>query len=150
MDSFCHTNPSTKNANFQKPTQISMFLDRIWSIFSVFLHIQEIFVITVEISMENANFLIMRPWFSFWACASSFSEKSFLFIAVMDSRRINTLAIKCDKLSDDYDFCYKAVRSSLILLTLGKLIVFEFSIQNLKAVNFLQIHFLTRFCFKIF
>jgi hypothetical protein len=27
--SFCHTNLSTKNANFKKPTQISMFLDRI-------------------------------------------------------------------------------------------------------------------------
>jgi hypothetical protein len=27
--SFYHTNLSTKNANFKKPTQISMFLDRI-------------------------------------------------------------------------------------------------------------------------
>jgi hypothetical protein len=35
--SFCHTNLSTKNANFKKPTQRSMFLDRIWSLFSVFL-----------------------------------------------------------------------------------------------------------------
>jgi hypothetical protein len=27
--SFCHTNKLTKNANFKKPTQISMFPDRI-------------------------------------------------------------------------------------------------------------------------
>jgi hypothetical protein len=30
-------------------------------------------------------FLMMRPWFSFWACASSFSQESFLFSAVLGS-----------------------------------------------------------------
>ncbi len=72
-------------------------------------------------------FIITRPWFSFWACASSFSEKSFLFFAVIDSWWINTLAIKCDELSDDYNFCYKAVRSSLIIIIIGKLnLIFNF------------------------
>jgi hypothetical protein len=59
-------------------------------------------------------FLIMRSWFSFWVCASSFSQEIFLFSAVLGSLRINTLAIKCDKLSDNYKFCYRAVRASLI------------------------------------
>jgi hypothetical protein len=33
----------------------------------------------------------------------------------LGSLRINTLAIKCDKLSDNYKFCYRAVRTSLLI-----------------------------------
>ncbi len=65
-------------------------------------------------------FLIMGPWFSFWVCASSFSQESFLFSAVLGSWRINTIAIKCDKLSNNYKFCYRAVRTSLLKLNLHK------------------------------
>jgi hypothetical protein len=109
------TNVLTKNANFKKITQRSMFLDRIWYLLSVFYKAKKTFLFWLEFWRKKPIFLIMRPWFSFRVCASSFSQESFLFSVVLGSWRINTLAIKCDKLSDNYKFCYRAVRTSLFL-----------------------------------
>jgi hypothetical protein len=82
-------------------------------------------------------FMIMRTWFSFWACASSFSQKFFLFSAVLHSWRINTPAIKCDKLSDDWNF----LPASLIIWTQRvfnflKQIFDAFSIKNVFSDSF--------------
>ncbi len=102
-----------KNVNFKKPTQISMFLDRIWSLFLFFYKSKKTLPELMKFRWITP-FFIIRPWFSFWACASSFSEKSFLFSAAMGSYRINTLTIKCDKLYYDWNF----LPASLILVTL--------------------------------
>ncbi len=110
----CRTYVLTKNAKFKKITQISMFLDRIWYLLSVFYKTKK--KIGWNFDEKKPIFLIMRPWFSFWVCASSFSQESFLFSAVLGSWRINTLAIKCDKLSDNHKLCYRAVRTSLIIV----------------------------------
>jgi hypothetical protein len=39
----------------------------------------------VDIRFKVNEFMMMRPWFSFWVCASSFSKKIFLFSEVLGS-----------------------------------------------------------------
>ncbi len=56
----CRTNVLTKNANFKKITQISMFLDRIWYFLSVFLQNQENISVLVEILTKKSQY--------FWLC----------------------------------------------------------------------------------
>jgi hypothetical protein len=65
------TNVLTKNANFKK--------------ILFFTKPRKHFCSGWNFVEKKPIFLIMRPWFSFWACASSFSQESFLFSAVLGS-----------------------------------------------------------------